>query len=244
MIPTCSSDSIRRRRSKMATWVAGSSEVDRGRPAPESRIIVPVSARAKSTPVTPRSARAASARWRRRAASSWSPGSHGPDREPLGGERGPRGRVRASPASQATTSLADFSRAMASTAAGHVADGLHPMEHPGDPLELLAKALEGLRPALRHLSPHGLRGLHRSRRARRGLRPEAARRLGDLRPDTAEKVRPRGHHARSFHRSRKVRAAMGGRSRVAVHFPKNSGRLLSLPFSHERLLRETTDPGR
>ena len=109
---------MRRRRSKTATWVAGRSEVDLGRPAPESRIIVPVSARAKSTPVIPRSARAASARWRSRAASPWSSRSH--RRRP----RAPRrrapdgGRVPSIAASHATTSLADFSRAMASTAAG------------------------------------------------------------------------------------------------------------------------------
>ena len=108
---------MRRRRSKTATWVAGRSEVDLGRPAPESRIIVPVSARAKSTPVTPSSARAASARWRRRAASPLSPGPTVPTASPAAASAGRRSSPSIA-ASHATTSRADFSRAMASTAAG------------------------------------------------------------------------------------------------------------------------------
>src|SRR5256885_15703657 len=67
--PTCSSDSTSARRSKTATWHGGSSDVVRGRPAAETRTSVPVSATARSAPVTPRSASAISARRRRRSAS-------------------------------------------------------------------------------------------------------------------------------------------------------------------------------
>src|SRR6266511_2366636 len=73
MVPTCSSDSRRQARSKTATWVAGKREVERGRPRPETRTSVPVSARAQSTPVTPISARPAASRWSCRAGTSGSP---------------------------------------------------------------------------------------------------------------------------------------------------------------------------
>src|SRR5207253_5636598 len=67
--PSCSSDSTSAVRSKTATWQGGSSEVERGRPAAETSTSVPVSAMARSAPVTPRSASAISARSRRRSAS-------------------------------------------------------------------------------------------------------------------------------------------------------------------------------
>src|SRR5262245_53780445 len=115
--------------------------------------------------------------------------------------------------------------------AGDLAQMPHAMKDPRDTLELFLKASERLRPSLGHLALHHLESLSHVRRAGGGLGLEEAASLRHFPPDAAQELGPRAHgRPRSFHRSLKVRAATGGRSRVRVHSPKKSGRLLSRPF--------------
>ena len=240
MIPTCSSDSTRRRRSKTATCVAGSSEVDRGRPAPESRISVPVSARAKSTPVTPELGAGRLARGGASARRLVLIARSAPRRP-----RAPRRRARAQVEAErrrvpghhapAPTSRARW-RATAPGTSASVGD---PVEHPGHPLELLAEALERLRPALGHLAPHGLRGLGRSRRA--GARSGASKRPGVLptsRRIRLEKLRARGHHAQIL--PALAEGPRGDRRQVARGRPlaeEERQARAAVPLAHERPLQ-------
>src|SRR6266542_3153662 len=113
---------------------------------------------------------------------------------------------------------------------GHLVQSRHAVEDSRDALELLAEALEGPRPSLGHLPLDHLEGLARVERARDRTRFEEAPGLAHLPPDTAEELRARGHdRSSSFHRSLKVRAATGGRSRVRVHVPKKNGRARTFP---------------
>src|SRR5256884_393826 len=105
--PSCSSDSTSAVRSKMATWQGGSSEVERGRPAAETSTSVPVSAMARSAPVTPRS---------RRNSSSRCSGSAGRS----AGDAGKRPRVLAiSPRMRARNSALELRPALLERARGH-----------------------------------------------------------------------------------------------------------------------------
>src|SRR5215468_7991635 len=89
------------------------------------------------------------------------------------------------------------------------------MKDAGDTLELVAKPLESLQPALQHLAPHDLGRLSGIRRARRRKRLEETARLGHLPAYVAEELGAGGHGgSRSFQRSLNVRDATGGRSRV------------------------------
>ena len=109
MMPTCSRLSSKWPFPKTATWVSGSSEVERGRPEPETRISVPVSASAQSTPVTPICAPAAASRWASRADSP-PPGGASVTESPAGSSVARRSRPRAA-RSQPTTLRAPTCRA-------------------------------------------------------------------------------------------------------------------------------------
>src|SRR5206468_5870490 len=62
-----------------------------------------------------------------------------------------------------------------------------------DPLELPPEHLERLRPALRHLPPHCVRGIGRARRAGGGGGREEAPGLPHLPPDPIEEFGARRH---------------------------------------------------
>ena len=211
-------------------WHGGSSDVARGRPAPDTRTRVPVSAMARSTPVSPRSARAASVRSRSRSA------------PPLGSAAG----IGWTSSPHAPSAM--FSTPTTFTCGHHLArlpivrdagndrgnhvDGRGPVEHAGHALELAAERLECFRPALDELSPDGLGLGRRMLRApgRRGRGPTGAH--PHLLADPLEELGPGRHARRSLseaQRSWNVRDATGGRSRVRVHSPKGSGSRLIRP---------------
>src|SRR5207244_6174408 len=93
---------------------------------------------------------------------------------------------------------------------------------------LVAEALERLGPALRELSPDGLRLQARALGPPGRRRGREAARLAELGADPRHELRTRGHRgvslSSSLQRSRKVRLATAGRSRVRVTSAKSGRR--------------------
>ena len=238
-----------RSRSKTATWRRGSSEVERGRPAPGQRGRACRSPRApRSTPVTPSSARGRIARGGvARAASSVLARRARVTAGPAAPSAGAAGRGRARRGSQVTTLRAPRSRAMARD---HVR-APRPGPRRGGTRRRRARTPRGSARAPRASArPAARRTVSAASPDRRGAaRCGAAKRPGVLRHLARGSARGtrRGWSrlARSsFQRSWKVRAATGGRSRVRVHLPKKSGRPREPAVPDERPLEPRGRPAR